>query len=416
MSDMFSAYTTLFRTPGAMKFSVSALIGRMPISMDSLALIFIVVAVSDSYALAGALSAVASITISIATPFWSRLADRIGQRKMLLRVVPLKILGLSLFIALVMNEAPVWTWFASIILAELAAINTGGLVRRRWLHVLSPDKSTTAEDETDKHVVNTAYSYEALMDEIVFIVGPITATACATSIAPAAGLIAGMILMSIGLPLFAMQRATEPPPSPVRVKDPHPPVIGIPIVQAIALATTFTGGFFGAIAITVVGFAESEGQKSYSGLLLGLWASGSAVMAIINGLIKWKTSYAGRFLIFLTALTIFSIPFIFVDSIFGLAIALFFNGFAIAPLIVNAYGVVQEAVPSEQITESFTWVVAGMPLGGAIASALGGWVIETYGAQSALWVPLGFMCAALLATLPYIRVYKGLIHYSLTRD
>jgi MFS family permease len=416
MSDMFSAYTTLFRTPGAMKFSVSALIGRMPISMDSLALIFIVVAVSDSYALAGALSAVASITISIATPFWSRLADRIGQRKMLLRVVPLKILGLSLFIALVMNEAPVWTWFVSIILAELAAINTGGLVRRRWLHVLSPDKSTTAEDETDKHVVNTAYSYEALMDEIVFIVGPITATACATSIAPAAGLIAGMILMSIGLPLFAMQRATEPPPSPVRVKDPHPPVIGIPIVQAIALATTFTGGFFGAIAITVVGFAESEGQKSYSGLLLGLWASGSAVMAIINGLIKWKTSYAGRFLIFLTALTIFSIPFIFVNSILGLAIALFFNGFAIAPLIVNAYGVVQEAVPSEQITESFTWVVAGMPLGGAIASALGGWVIETYGAQSALWVPLGFMCAALLATLPYFRVYKGLIHYSLTRD
>jgi len=416
MSDMFSAYTTLFRIPGAMKFSVSALIGRMPISMDSLALIFIVVAVSDSYALAGALSAVASITISIATPFWSRLADRIGQRKMLLRVVPLKILGLSLFIALVMNEAPVWTWFVSIILAELAAINTGGLVRRRWLHVLSPDKSTTAEDETDKHVVNTAYSYEALMDEIVFIVGPITATACATSIAPAAGLIAGMILMSIGLPLFAMQRATEPPPSPVRIKDPHPPVIGIPIVQAIALATTFTGGFFGAIAITVVGFAESEGQKSYSGLLLGLWASGSAVMAIINGLIKWKTSYAGRFLIFLTALTIFSIPFIFVDSIFGLAIALFFNGFAIAPLIVNAYGVVQEAVPSEQITESFTWVVAGMPLGGAVASALGGWVIETYGAQSALWVPLGFMCAALLATLPYFRVYKGLIHYSLTRD
>jgi MFS family permease len=416
MSDMFSAYTTLFRIPGAMKFSVSALIGRMPISMDSLALIFIVVAVSDSYALAGALSAVASITISIATPFWSRLADRIGQRKMLLRVVPLKILGLSLFIALVMNEAPVWTWFASIILAELAAINTGGLVRRRWLHVLSPDKSTTAEDETDKHVVNTAYSYEALMDEIVFIVGPITATACATSIAPAAGLIAGMILMSIGLPLFAMQRATEPPPSPVRVKDPHPPVIGIPIVQAIALATTFTGGFFGAIAITVVGFAESEGQKSYSGLLLGLWASGSAVMAIINGLIKWKTSYAGRFLIFLTALTIFSIPFIFVDSILGLAIALFFNGFAIAPLIVNAYGVVQEAVPSEQITESFTWVVAGMPLGGAVASALGGWVIETYGAQSALWVPLGFMCAALLATLPYFRVYKGLIHYSLNRD
>ena len=413
---MFSAYTTLFRTPGAMKFSIPALIGRMPISMDSLALIFIIVSVRNSYALAGALSAVASIVISLSTPYWSRVSDRIGQSKMLLRVVPLKLAGLTIFIILVINKAPVWTWFVSIILAELSSINTGGLVRRRWLHVLSPDKSTTVEDEQDKHLVNTAYSYEALMDEVVFIIGPITATACATSIAPAAGLIAGMIFLAIGMPLFAMQKATEPPPSPVRTKDPHPPVIGLPIVRAIALATTFTGGFFGAIAIVVVGFSQSQGYRAQSGLLLAVWASGSAVMAVINGLIKWKMSTASRFLIFLISLTLLSIPFIFVHSLLWLGIALFFNGFAIAPLIINAYSVVQDAVPSEQITESFTWVVAGMPLGGAVSSALAGWVIDNYGARTAFWVPLGFMCAALLATLPFFRIYKGLIHYSLNRD
>ena len=413
---MFSAYTTLFRTPGAMKFSIPALIGRMPISMDSLALIFIVVSVRNSYALAGALSAVASIVISLSTPYWSRVSDRIGQSKMLLRVVPLKLAGLTIFIILVINNAPVWTWFVSIILAELSSINTGGLVRRRWLHVLSPDKSTTVEDEQDKHLVNTAYSYEALMDEVVFIIGPITATACATSIAPAAGLIAGMIFLAIGMPLFAMQKATEPPPSPVRTKDPYPPVIGLPIVRAIALATTFTGGFFGAIAIVVVGFSQSHGHRAQSGLLLAVWASGSAVMAVINGLIKWKMSTASRFLIFLISLTLLSIPFIFVHSLLWLGIALFFNGFAIAPLIINAYSVVQDAVPSEQITESFTWVVAGMPLGGAVSSALAGWVIDNYGARTAFWVPLGFMCAALLATLPFFRIYKGLIHYSLNRD
>ena len=67
---MFSAYTTLFRTEGAIKFSLAGLIGRMPIAMDSLALIFIVVATTDSYALAGALSATAAIVMSIAMPFW----------------------------------------------------------------------------------------------------------------------------------------------------------------------------------------------------------------------------------------------------------------------------------------------------------------------------------------------------------
>lgn len=211
---MFSAYTTLFRTPGAMKFSLTGIIGRMPVSMDSLALIFIVVAANGSYAIAGALSATASIVISIFMPYWSRVSDRIGQRALLIRVVPLKLIGLSIFLLLVLNGAPVWTWFLSIIIAEAASINLGGLVRRRWLHVLSPDKTTTAEDERDRHIINTAYSLEALNDEFVFITGPIIATACATSIAPAAGLIVGMLFLAVGVPLFAVQRATEPRPHP----------------------------------------------------------------------------------------------------------------------------------------------------------------------------------------------------------
>ena len=132
-------------TPGAMRFSIPGVIARMPISMDSLALIFIVVAVSDSYALAGALSATASVVMTLATPHWSRVADRIGQSAMLVRVIPIKVVGLSLFTVLVLNDAPVWTWFITIILAESMSVNTGGLVRRRWLHILSPDKTSTAE-------------------------------------------------------------------------------------------------------------------------------------------------------------------------------------------------------------------------------------------------------------------------------
>lgn len=45
---MFSGYKTLISTPGALRFSLPGVIARMPISMDSLALIFIVVAVSES--------------------------------------------------------------------------------------------------------------------------------------------------------------------------------------------------------------------------------------------------------------------------------------------------------------------------------------------------------------------------------
>jgi MFS family permease len=309
--------------------------------MDSLALIFIVVAVSDSYALAGALSATASAVMAFATPHWSRVADRIGQSAMLVRVIPVKVFAFCVFTILVLNETPVWTWFVAIIITEAFSVNTGGLVRRRWLHVLSPDKATTAEDEQDRHLVNTAYSFEALMDEVVFILGPIIVTACATTIAPAAGIISGIIFLAVGVPLFVKQKDTEPPANPKREVDPHPAVIRNKRVQAVVLPTTLLGGFFGSIAIVTVAFAESRGQAGLSGVLLAIWAAGSAVAAIINGVVKWRLTSASRFLIFLFALTILSIPMLFVHSIPWLAVALFFNGFAIAPLVINAYGVAE---------------------------------------------------------------------------
>ncbi|MDO8646139.1 MAG: MFS transporter [Candidatus Planktophila sp.] len=413
---MFSAYSTLARSPGAMKFSLFGLIGRMPISMDSLALIFIVVAASDSYALAGALSATAAITMSIAMPYWSGVADRIGQRAVLIRVFPLKVIGIGVFIALVYSDAPKWSWFASIIFAEASSINLGGLVRRRWLYVLGADTSSENEGQKDRHTVNAAYSLEALNDEFVFIVGPIIATACATSIDPSAGLLAGLAFLSIGMPVFASLRATEPPPSPRIGTIRAPAAMRSKALQAVVIPTVFVGGFFGAIAIVTVAFTAELGRSSASGILLAIWACGSAVAAVINGLVKWKLSHAARFLIFLISLTLLAIPLLFAHSILALALALFFNGVAVAPLIINAYGVAESSLPPDQITQALSWVVAGMPLGGALASAVSGWSIDRFGAQISFWVPLGFLIAALLATLPYFTTYKALISYSSKHD
>ncbi|MCX6445885.1 MAG: MFS transporter, partial [Actinobacteria bacterium] len=168
---MLKAYGTLLRIPGGFKFSSAGFIGRMPIAMDSLAIIFIVVAATDSYALAGALTAVGSIVVGASEVFWSRQADQRGQSKILRIAVPVRIIAFLLFVFLVSKDAPVWTWFVALIAAESTAINAGGLVRRRWLHTLKNDP-----DNKDGHLVNTAYSWEAMVDEFVFIVGPVVAT------------------------------------------------------------------------------------------------------------------------------------------------------------------------------------------------------------------------------------------------
>ena len=110
---MLKAYGTLLRIPGGFKFSSAGFIGRMPIAMDSLAIIFIVVAATDSYALAGALTAVGSIVVGAAEVFWSRQADQRGQAKILRLAVPIRIIAFLIFVFLVSKDAPIWTWFVS---------------------------------------------------------------------------------------------------------------------------------------------------------------------------------------------------------------------------------------------------------------------------------------------------------------
>lgn len=383
----------------------------MPIAMDSLAIIFIVVAATDSYALAGALTAVGSIVVGAAEVFWSRQADRRGQAKILLLAVPTRVVSFLIFVVLVSKDAPIWTWFVSLIIAESTAISAGGMVRRRWLHILRNDP-----DNSDGHLVNTAYSWEAMVDEIVFILGPVVATSFAVNVAPSAGILAGLVFLAIGWTSLAAMKSTEPPAEPANKQNPHPAVLRNKIVQSIVIPCALLGGFFGAIGITVVGFAEERNHPESTGWLLAIWAVGSAVAALVNGVIKFKSAHAARFLIYLVALTLATVPLLFVNSIPLLALALFINGLFIAPLIVNAYGTVENAVPAGQITEALTWVIAGMPLGGAVASAVAGVIIDNSGAQMAFWVPLGFMFAAIATTLPYLSTYRAAIGYAQPRD
>ena len=383
----------------------------MPIAMDSLAIIFIVIAATDSYALAGALTAVGSIVVGAAEVFWSRQADRRGQAKILLLAVPTRVVSFLIFVVLVSKDAPIWTWFLSLIVAESTAISAGGMVRRRWIHILRNDP-----DNSDGHLVNTAYSWEAMVDEIVFILGPVVATSFAVNVAPSAGILAGLVFLAIGWTSLAAMKSTEPPAQPANKENPHPAVLRNRIVQSIVIPCALLGGFFGAIGITVVGFAEERNHPGSTGWLLAIWAVGSAVAAIVNGVIKFKSAHAARFLVYLVALTIATVPLLLVNSIPMLALALFVNGLFIAPLIVNAYGTVENAVPAGQITEALTWVIAGMPLGGALASALAGIVIDNSGAQMAFWVPLGFMFAAIATTLPYLSTYRAAIGYAQPRD
>jgi MFS family permease len=395
---LFKTYIELFKTPGAKRIASAGFIARLPIAMDTLAIILFVQSVDGRYAVAGSLTAVAALVTVISAPLWSKAADHIGQRPVLTIAVPIRILSIITFIALVKNGAPIWSWFIAIFIAESASVSIGSMTRRRWVHLIADEK---------KVLLSTSYAFESLLDEFIYILGPVITTAVVAAVSPVAGLVLGIIFLVIGAPTLAAHSRSDPGIEHRNIGEKHKSVFRNRKLQAVAIPLTIAGGAFSAVNISVVAFSEERGSKSISGVLLGIWAVGGAVSALINGSITWKISHGSRYLAYLFGMTAISLTFPFLENFYQLGIALFLQGLCIAPLLPNGLPLVTNSVPPSQMTQAITLATAGIPLTGALSSFLSGQSIDRYGASTTLWLPFGFLACASAATLFYLKEYKS---------
>jgi MFS family permease len=399
---MLSPYRKLFATPGGLAFSIPGLIARLPIAMTYLSVTFIVLHETDSYTLAGTISTGAALINAAFSPLWSRKADQLGQAKVLRFTIPSYIIFGLLFIFTITHGSPTFVWMGFIFLAEAFLPNIGGLVRRRWLHTLE-------DKEDSRELINTAYSFEALVDEIVFIIGPLVASEAAISIAPQAGLYFAFSFMSVGTGLYIVQKKSEPPPHPIVKGDKRTAVLAIPQVQAVFLPYILLGTFFMSATLCTIAFADERGAKGSTGLLLAIWSAGSAAAAIINGLIKWRITDGQKFIYLIIAMFFATIPLLFSHSILILGIVLFLNGFGVAPILISGYAIVEKSVPAAKVTETFAWILAGLQIGNALPGPLVGFMIDQYGAEKSFIVPVIALLLAILSLMPYRKVWQILI-------
>lgn len=399
---MLTPYRRLLATPGALAFSIPGMIARLPIAMTYLSVTFIVIHETDSYTLAGTISTGAALINAAFSPIWSRKADQLGQAKVLRFTIPAYISFGLLFIFTITHKAPTFIWMSFIFIAEAFLPNIGGLVRRRWLHTLE-------ESEGGRPLINTAYSFEALVDEIVFVIGPLVASAAAISIAPQAGMYFAFSFMSVGTGLYILQKKSEPPPHPKVEGEKRTAVLAIPHVQAVFVMYIFLGACFMSTTLSTIAFADQHGAKSSTGLLLAIWSAGSGVAAVINGAIKWKMTDGQKFVYLVFIMIFATIPLLFSHTLLVLGIVLFLNGFGIAPIIISGYAIVEKSVPAAKVTEAFAWVIAGLQIGNALPGPLTGYMIDNYGADKSFIVPVIALLITILCFLPYLKAWRQLI-------
>ena len=407
-AKLLKPYQEIFSYPGSLAFSLAGLITRMPMSMTGLAIILLIYAKTGSYGTAGAVVAAYSIAQSFVGPRWARMADRIGQSNTIRRALPFHIAGLLLIVILVSVNTPSGFWYFVALLAATFSVQTGSLIRRRWHYIMIGKATDEKSLARGKELLNSAWSLEALVDEVVFIV----ATVLCTQVAPAAGLLAGILFVTIGS-IFLLAQGESAPPTMAELGEKHSGgVWKIPACLNVTSVNFFLGAYFGAVELAVVAICTEAGAKPLSGVLLAVWAFGSGVAAIANGIFAARFHPAPRFLIALLSLTLLSIGPLLTHSLFTLGIALFFSGFAISPVLIAGISVVEKLVPETQMTEAIAIVTMGFPIGSSAGVFISGQFLDRHPAHLGLWLPLGFLATAVLISLLRFASWRTILQAS----
>jgi MFS family permease len=348
----------------------------MPISMVPLGIVLLVAGSTGRYGVAGAVSALFALVNAVSAPLIARLIDRVGQRKVLGPAVGLHAVCLVGFIIAVTDDWPTWTWFVGAAAAGLFAPSIGSLVRARWSHVLGPGR-----------LLQTAFSYESVIDELIFIVGPLLVAVLATQINPQTGLLAALALLAVGSAALAAHRASEPPPAPAHEHG-GGSALWLPGVPLLVVVMFFIGGVFGGVEISAVAFADHEGRPELAGPLLACYATGSMLAGLAYGAVHWRVPLTRRLLLgaLVMSATVAFLP--LVDRPAVLAPALLLAGIGIAPTLISGISLVERMVPAAKMTEGITWATTGVVVGMATASPVAGRVVDEWGASQGFLVGL----------------------------
>ena len=389
---MLDTYRRILVVPGALLFSGAGLVARLPMSMVGLGIVLLVEGATGSYGLAGAVSATYVAAEAGFAILQGRLLDRLGQARVLVPVVLVFSTAVVLLVVSVQADWPAATTYLLAAVGGATLPAAGSSVRARWSHVLTGRPAD----------LQTAFAVEAVVDEGVFIVGPILVTVLATTVHPVLGLGAAVVTGLAGTLVLAAQRRTEPPAHP---RDRAAARGRLPwrTLGPLSVVTLTLGSLFGAAEVVTVAFAEEQGNQAYAGPLLAVWALGSLLAGIVTGAIQWRTGPATRLKLGAAGMFVAMVPLPFIHSVPLMALALLIGGFAIAPSLIASTSLVEQVVPPSRLTEGMAFIHTGIVAGVAPGAALAGMIVDRSGPSAAYVVSVGAGLLAMLAALTLPR-------------
>lgn len=379
-------YGQLLRTRGAWTFLLPGFAARQPFAMLTISIVLLVQHTTGSYGTAGAVSATTGVAMALFAPYSGKLADRFGQRAVLLPgVLVHSASGLTLTV-LALSGAPTWTLFLAAVPTGASTPQIGPMVRARWGVKLQGSP-----------LMQTAAAFESVTDEFTFVLGPLFATALCTGVDPAAGLVTEAALTLVGGLLFATQKATQPPVGAIdgHARVEHASALRVPGVRVLIVTFLGIGSVFGGMQVSLAAYTEAIGEPGMNGVLYGIFAAGNMLSGLVCGAVAWKVAPQRRLLVGYTALALTASGLWAAQSVPLLAGLGLLVGVCIAPALITGYTLVEKIVPAHSRTEAFTWLTGAVALGQAAAVTVAGQLEDRFWDGAGFLVPMGGTVLAL---------------------
>jgi len=389
-----SPYLAALASPGALRFSAAAFLGRLQISMYGLGTVLLVSSLTGQYGLAGAVAAAGAAGYALVSPLTARLGERFGQRAALLPLAAVFAAASCALIAGAIARAPGWVLLVASAAAGAATPQLGAMVRARWSVLLAGSP-----------LLHAAFSLESVADEVIFVAGPVAVTLLATEVYPAAGLAVAVATCLAGTLVFAAQRGTEPP---VRPAAPGPErrerAVRGRLLPAACLVTLlpvyfFFGAMLAGTDLATVDFAQAHGHKPLAGVILGGYALGSACGGLWYGARAWHAPLYRRFAVTLCAAAAGAATFWAMPGLIPLAAVMLASGLVLSPMLISGFSLVEEQAVPGRLTEAMAWLTSAISVGTAAGSAVAGQVIDAGGARWGYVLVAGCGAGACLACL-----------------
>jgi predicted MFS family arabinose efflux permease len=387
-----SSYLAVLRLPHARPLLLASLVGRLANATGPLSVVLFVQEQTGSLAQAGAASAAIGLASGLLAPVRGRLVDRYGQRRCLL---PMGLGFAAALAGMVATAGPgpaaVATTIALAAAAGAVAPPLGASMRALWVSLVGQGPR-----------LQTAYALDAVLDELLFVLGPLLAGGLATLYRPAAGVLAtaGLALVgTLGFVASPVSRAQAGRPAADGGRAGWAGAMAGPGLRTLVLSLTGVGAAIGIWEIGLVGAAREAGSPEAASISLAAWAAASGVGGLWYGSRTWRRPAGQRYLALLALLVLAGAIMAAAGSPVAMGAVVVLVGAVLAPLESSAYLLAAELAPAGTLTESGTWLNTAINVTAAAGLAVAGALVDRAGVPATLAVACACTAAGLLVAL-----------------